>query len=103
MIIKYNTEIKKETIQKNLKRILNQSYKLLPTREEGNDWETPLTTIVEELAGMDRLLIDQQTIFFTLLCKMEGLLTLTNDNDFFLFRRILFECLELITKIEQCL
>lgn len=103
MIIKYNTEIKKETIQKNLKRILNQSYKLLPTREEGNDWKTPLTTIVEELAGMDRLLIDQQTIFFTLLCKMEGLLTLTNDNDFFLFRRILFECLELITKIEQCL
>ena len=26
----------------NLKRIINQTYKLLPMREEGRDWKKPL-------------------------------------------------------------
>jgi len=31
----------------------------LPLREEGHDWQKPLETIMEELAGMDRLFLDQ--------------------------------------------
>ena len=34
--------INKESIDFNLKRIINQVYKLLPMREEGRDWEKPL-------------------------------------------------------------
>ena len=31
----------------NLKRVINQVYKLLPMREEGRDWEKPLETLIE--------------------------------------------------------
>lgn len=99
MVLKYEIEIQDSAIHNNLKKITNQIYKLLPEREEGLDWETPLTTIMEELAGMDLLLIDQHEILFPLLCKLEGLLTLKNDNDFFLYRRTIFECLSLVNNI----
>lgn len=99
MVLKYKIEIQDSAIHNNLKKITNQIYKLLPEREEGLDWETPLTTIMEELAGMDLLLIDQHEILFPLLCKLEGLLTLKNDNDFFLYRRTIFECLSLVNNI----
>jgi hypothetical protein len=50
---------------------------LLPSREEGADWEKPLSTLIEEIAGMDRLLVGHHEILFPLLCKLEGLFVLT--------------------------
>ena len=100
MILKYGAEIDKSAIDKNLNRITNQIYKLLPSREEKSDWQKPLTTIIEELAGMDRLLFDQHDILFPLLCKLEGLFLLSEDKDFFLYRRTIFECLGLINNIK---
>jgi hypothetical protein len=99
--MKYDVEINNESIGNNIKRITNQIYKLLPSREENLDWQKPLETIMEELAGMDRLLIDQHDIYFSLLSKLEGLFTLTDEDDFSLFRRIIFECLGLCNKLKQ--
>lgn len=96
MIIKYDMQIDNDSIEANLKRITNQIYKLLPNREEGIDWETPLTTIMEELKGIQRLIKDYEEIFFSLISKLEGLFTLTEENDFFLYRRTIFECLSLM-------
>ena len=59
MITKYNTEIDNEFILNNLKRLINQTYKLLPNREEGLEWKTPLSTIIEELAGMRDLFCEE--------------------------------------------
>jgi hypothetical protein len=101
MIIKYNAEINDAAINNNLKRLTNQIYKLLPSREENIDWEKPLETIIEEFAGMNRLLIDQHDSLFSLLCKLEGLFTLTKEDDFFLFRRTIFECLGLCNSLKQ--
>lgn len=103
MEIKYGITIDNKAIVANLKRITNQTYKLLPSREEGADWEKPLTTLIEEITGMHRLLIGQQDILFSLLCKLEGLFILTQESDFFLFRRTIFECLSLINSlIKKC-
>lgn len=101
MVTKYNTEIDNESIAVNLKRITNQVYKLLPSREEGMDWEKPLSTLLEEIAGMDRLLVGKHDILFPLLCKLEGLFILTQEEDFFLFRRTIFECLSLINDLTK--
>lgn len=101
MITKYSTLIENEAIVVNLKRITNQVYKLLPSREEGADWEKPLSTLIEEIAGMDRVLIGQHEILFSLLCKLEGLFILTKEDDFFLFRRTIFECLSLINDLTK--
>lgn len=99
LIQKYNCEIDDASIKVNLKRIINQIYKLLPYREEESDWETPLTTVQEELSGMSILLEDHHDILFPLLCKLEGLFELKGDSDFFLYRRTIFECLTLANRL----
>ena len=101
MELKYNANIDNAAIVSNLKRIINQIYKLLPNREEGVDWEKPLSTLLEEIAGMDSLLVDHHETIFPLMCKLEGLFTLTEYDDFQLFRRTVFECLNLVNKIIQ--
>ena len=101
VMIKYNANIDNKAIEYNLKRLTNQIYKLLPTREESIDWQKPLETVIEELAGMDMLLIDQHEILFSLLCKLQGLSALTDENDFTLFRRIIFECLGLMSTLKN--
>jgi hypothetical protein len=106
MVIDTGADIKKEAIFANLKKITNQIFKLLPNREENIDWETPLATIVEELSGMDKVLSAYHETLFALLCKLNGLYELKGDNDFFSYRRTIFECLNLLStlkgEIEAC-
>lgn len=101
MVIKYNIDINKKSIEINLKRIINQIYKLLPSREEGEDWKKPLETIIEELVGMNTLLRDCQSVFFTLLCKLQGLFEYDEEDDFLVYRRTIFECLGLLGGIKD--
>ena len=86
MVIKYNSNIDNEAIIKNIDRLTNQVFKLLPNREEGGDWKAPLENIIIELAGMDELLLDHVSLF-SLLCKLEALLSLDKEEDFLLFRK----------------
>ena len=101
MIIKYDAFIEKEAIAANLSRLVNQIYKLLPSREENSDWQKPLITIQEELAGMDMLLLDHHQLLFQLMSKLEGLFTLTKESDFMIFRKTIFECLNLVNEIKD--
>lgn len=103
MVIKYGADIDIAAIAANIKRLTNQIYKLLPLREEGGNWLRPLETLIEEIAGMDRLLIGQHLILFKLLSKLEGLLLLTDENDFMLYRSVIFECLGLLGELNKCL
>lgn len=106
---KYNIEFSRETVQKNLIRIVNLTYKLLPIREEGGDWQKPLETILEELVGLNRLIKtneklaatapNQEPLLFSLLCKLEGLFALDGEESFQLYRRTIFECLSLMNEM----
>ena len=97
---KYGLEVSKESFDINLRRNINLIYKLLPMREEGSDWEKTLDTIIEELVGMNRLLIDLQPSLFPIICKLEGLYSLKAEENMSLFRRTIFECLSLLSKID---
>lgn len=102
MILKYNVDIEEQTIHNRLQNLINQTYKLLPSREEGADWEKPLQTILEELAGMQRLMnCGYSEIFFPLLNKLEGLYSLVEDDDFLCYRRTIFECLGLMNDLQK--
>jgi hypothetical protein len=102
MVLKYNIEIDNNAIIENIDRIINQIFKLLPLREEGGDWEAPLHNLILEVGGMNRLFCDQ-TILFSLLCKMESLTVLTEEEDYFAFRKMIFECLGLLKQLKLCL
>ena len=101
MMIANNIEIKDKAVMDNLKRLTNQIYKLLPNREEGLDWQSPLTTIIIEFSGMNKLFQNNHTVLFMLLCKLEGLLDLTKEEDFYLYRKTIFECLGLIQVLKE--
>lgn len=103
MLLKYGLEIEKEAIKVSIARLTNQIYKLLPLREEGGDWRKPLATIMEELAGMDSLFLDQQPNLYKLSCKLEGLHSLNNQNDFMIYRGVIFECLGILGEFSKCL
>lgn len=97
-----NSIVCNEAVLSNLNRITNQIYKLLPSREEGIDWEKPLQTLIIELTGMNNLLADQVNLF-SLLCKLEALKTLDKEEDFLLYRKTIFECLGLLDEVKkQC-
>jgi hypothetical protein len=99
MEIKYNITLENAVVCSNLRRIINQIYKLLPVREEGSDWQKPLKTVIYELAGMNNLLNEQQDNFFKLLCKLESLFLLDKEEDFLEFRRTIFESLSLVEEM----
>ena len=103
MVFKYDVRFDSEAIINNLDRITNQIFKLLPNREEGSDWETPLQNLILEIIGMKMLWLDHQTELFSLLCKMEALSTLTEEEEFFVFRKLIFECLGILNGIKKCL
>ena len=102
MVLKYDIEIAEDAIIENIDRIINQIFKLLPSREEGGDWETPLHNLILEVGGMNKLLGDQ-TILFSLLCKMEALTVLTEEEDYLAFRKLIFELLGVLKQLKACL
>ncbi len=104
MVTKYSANVDNEIIVKNLHRLIGQVYKLLPYREEGIDWEKPLATIQNELAGMNSLFVDYSefnSILLSLECKLEGLIAGKAKNDFEQFRGIIFECIGKIKTLKD--
>ena len=102
MEFKYELYFDKEAIKSNIDRLTNQIFKLLPSREEGEDWVTPLQNLILEITGMKALCVDQPKLF-SLLCRLEALLSLTEEDDFLAFRKLIFECLRMMNEIKQCL
>lgn len=100
MVTTYNNDIDKSAININLQRIIGQTFKLLPTREEGKDWSKPLSTLITELTGMFNLLPDL-SMGLAVVSKMEGLRQQGSNIDFADYRRTIFECCSLLSKLQE--
>lgn len=98
MISVYNIDIDDKAIDKNLVRLQSQIFKLLPMREENQEWGKPLETIILELLGMQGLFSNLEYLI-ALVCKLQGLIEMNDEADFMLYRRTIFECCGLIDKI----
>ena len=95
MMTKYGMEVEKEDFDVYLSTLKNKIYKLLPLREENSEWGKYLTTILIELSGLESLLCNQ-VYLLSLVAKLEGLYKL---EDFMIYRRTIFECLNLIDEL----
>lgn len=100
MYIVYDVDIDNSVVKYNLKRILNQIYRLLPLREEEEDWQKPLATLIIELAGMLHLFPDLKE-GLKVVSKLQGMLELGNDLDFYDYRRTIFECCSIVSSLEK--
>lgn len=83
-------ELYKEHTVKNI-------FKVLPLREEKKEWEKYLQGLLLELSGFDSLI--GEAYFISLLAKLEGLLTLT-EEEMPLFRKTVFDSIDLLKKID---
>ena len=52
---KYDLEFSKEVINKNVMRLTNQVWKLIPMRENEEDWQKQLETVLLEIVGLDEI------------------------------------------------
>jgi len=90
---KYNINFSIDSINTNMTRLINQCWKLIPMKENDENWEKQLDTIVLELVGLNEIFL-QEPYFLQLLSKLEGL-KLSNIS-FEFFRKTVFETISLI-------
>jgi hypothetical protein len=98
----YNEPITEKVLLNNINRISDRIFKLLPIREEGRDWKNSLHNLLIEVVGLNKILEESgQTILFNVIIKMKALETLDKPEDFFDFRKVIFECLSLMNKLKK--
>ena len=95
MITKYGFEFSKEEINKEIMRLTNQLWKLIPMYENNEDWDKQLETVIIDIAGKDEIFLHNSQ-FLQLLSKLEGLKLV--DIDFAIYRKTVFECINLLNE-----
>lgn len=80
-------------IQQNIMRLTNQLWKLIPMRENEEDWKRQLETVILEITGINEVFIING-VMLSLLAKLEGLRT--TDTSFELYRKTVFESISLL-------
>lgn len=95
MQTKYNFEFSKEELHKEIVRLTNQLWKLIPMRENGEEWDRQLETVIIDIAGKDEIFL-HNSHFLQLLSKLEGLRIV--DVDFSIYRKTVFECINLLNE-----
>lgn len=98
---KYNFDFSLEVIETNAKRLTNQMWKLIPMRENNEDWKKQLNTVIIEIAGLNEIFLSNP-LFLQLLAKLEGL-GVNEDIEFSLYRKTVFEAINLIQEIKRAI
>ena len=93
---KYDINFPLETKEQDLKRLINQLWKLIPMRENEEDWINHLNTMIEEISGLVEI-YKNKVEGLILLSKLEGLTEVCND--FMIYRKTVFRCIDLLAQV----
>lgn len=97
MLDKYGIGFDKNDVIKNIRRLTNQLWKLIPMRENEEDWQKQLDTVILEFVGLNEIFIGPT--FLQALSKLEALKV--KEVDFEFYRKTIFECISLIQGIKN--
>ena len=97
MLDKYGIGFDKSDVIKNIRRLTNQLWKLIPMRENEEDWQKQLDTVILEFVGLNEIFIGPT--FLQALSKLEALKI--KEVDFEFYRKTVFECISLIQGIKH--
>ena len=93
---KINIEVPAVVLTADINRLTNQLWKLIPMRENEENWQLQLDTVLVEIAGLYSLFgIGEE--YLILLSKLEGMRQV--DLDFSAYRKTVFECISLLREI----
>lgn len=91
----HNCVFSDDIVIKDLRRLINQIWKLLPMRENNEDWQKQLDSVLVELYGLHNMFGDQLDLLI-LLSKLEGL---SQAKDFMIYRVTVFNVISLLTEL----
>lgn len=81
-------------VEKDLTRLVNQIWKLLPMRENNEDWNKQLEIVLNELYGLQELFGDQLD-FLVLISKLLGL---PMTENFLTYRMVVFSAISILSE-----
>lgn len=93
METKYGFNISPGVVEKTVIRLTNQMWKLIPMKENEEDWEKQLNTVILEIAGLSNVFVKNPQ-FLQLLAKLEGIKEITPE--FSTYRKTVFEAIGLL-------
>lgn len=93
---KYGYKFTKDALLANINRLTNQLWKLIPMRENGENWNSHLTALIVELSGFGEI-YNNTPLYINLLSKLEGLQK--EETEFLIYRKIVFESISLLREI----
>ena len=85
------------TVSSDINRLTNQLWKLIPMRENKENWLGHLDSLIIELAGLNELSSNADEKFLILLSKLKGLQV--EDTNFQLYRKTVFESISLLREM----
>ena len=97
ILTKYNTNIDNKALKTNINRLTNQFWKLIPMRENNENWQTQLNIVILEIAGLKEIIQNEDMNFVILLSKLEGLNTY--ETSFDIYRTTVFKCISLLREL----
>lgn len=100
MMNKYKNNVPNNILHSDFLRLMNQLWKLIPMRENGENWERQLSMVTIEIAGLGEL-FGNYLDFTVLLSKLEGLLIEKNNVDFLDYRKTVFDSINLLKRLEN--
>lgn len=90
----------KKSIDKTISQLTNQIWKLIPMRENNEDWEKQLDTVIIRIAGLNEM-FSQDWRFLELYITLKGLRFEAPEMDFSLYRKTVFECIGQLQGLKQ--
>ena len=84
-------------VSSDINRLTNQLWKLIPMRENKENWLGHLDSLIIELAGLNGLSSNTDEKFLILLSKLKGLQI--EDTNFQLYRKTVFESISLLREM----
>jgi len=91
----YNIEFNDELVIRDVRRLINQIWKLLPMRENDEDWLKQLNSVLIEIRGLNRMFGDELN-FLIIVSSLEGL---NQDTEFMVFRSEIFSIISMMTEL----
>lgn len=95
---KYAFGFSPEVVITDINRLTNQLWKLIPMRENEEDYNKQINTVIIDIAGLNEIFLENP-LYLQLLSKLEGLLV--HETGFELYRKTVFECISLIQEVKR--
>ena len=89
----YGFKIPDDTLISDINRLTNQLWKLIPMRENQENWLGQLEIVIIEVSGLNEIFATQNN-FIILLSKLEGLKVV--ETEFDIYRKTVFEAISLL-------